>query len=227
MAKAEAEAAIAAGVMTANDENALLLKALAGNDTNGLSQVAAWNEFAMSSTIASYLKGYEDPRLSIYFQPQKSYFLRSEGALNGWNMGGTAQELYEQGIKLSLRQWGVTDATLINTDYLPDGLTHLEESDVLAAVAPRALKMLTAIQDGNAAFAPLQMLKTYNRSQVVSTKSNWRMNCLIPDMINNTDIAEEYANWFDTHLNPIVQNSRTLRFSPLVLFDDLIRIQRG
>ena len=172
-AKAEAEAAIAAGVMTVNDENALLLKALAGNDTNGLSQVAAWNEFAMSSTIASYLKGYEDPRLSIYFQPSvltnsfnslrngltatdlgnqrnrpgsnsnvgtywvtkkadgtfdgnlinkfhimcaaESYFLRSEGALNGWNMGGTAQELYEQGIKLSLQQWGVTDATLINT----------------------------------------------------------------------------------------------------------------
>jgi hypothetical protein len=31
----------------------------------------------------------------------ESYFLRAEGALRGWNMGGTPQELYEAGIKAS------------------------------------------------------------------------------------------------------------------------------
>lgn len=35
------------------------------------------------------------------------YFLRAEGALRGWSMGGTAKDLYEQGIKTSFEQWGV------------------------------------------------------------------------------------------------------------------------
>src|SRR5690606_17436632 len=170
-ARTEAEAAVASGVMEENGQNASLLKSLNGNDTNGLAQVAEWNEFAMSSTIASYLKGYEDPRLGNYFQPSanggqfnslrngstatdlgitrnqaasnsnvgtywvtyssgvisgnleqrqhvicaaESYFLRAEGALNGWNMGTDAKSLYEEGIKTSLAQWGVSDGSTIN-----------------------------------------------------------------------------------------------------------------
>lgn len=38
-------------------------------------------------------------------------FLRAEGALKGWNMGGTAQEFYEQGIKLSFEEWGAEGAS--------------------------------------------------------------------------------------------------------------------
>lgn len=37
-------------------------------------------------------------------------FLRAEGALRGWNMGGTAQQFYEQGVRLSFEQWGVSGA---------------------------------------------------------------------------------------------------------------------
>ncbi|MDH6307088.1 hypothetical protein M2451_002322 [Dysgonomonas sp. PFB1-18] len=37
-------------------------------------------------------------------------FLRAEGALRGWNMGGTAKDLYESGITLSFEQWGATGA---------------------------------------------------------------------------------------------------------------------
>ncbi len=170
-AKAEAEAAVASGVMISNEQNAAVLKSLSGNDTNGLAQVAVWNEFSMSSTIASYLKGYEDPRLSIYFQPSldgkafnsvrngatstdlgnvrnqsransnvgtywvkyngevlegnftqslhvmcaaESFFLRAEGALNGWNMGAGAQDLYQQGITLSMEQWKVSDQAAVS-----------------------------------------------------------------------------------------------------------------
>lgn len=32
------------------------------------------------------------------------YFLRAEGALLGWNMGGTAEELYNKGIEMSLQE---------------------------------------------------------------------------------------------------------------------------
>ena len=38
-------------------------------------------------------------------------FLRAEGALKGWDMGGTAQEFYEQGIKLSFEEWGADGAS--------------------------------------------------------------------------------------------------------------------
>ncbi len=34
------------------------------------------------------------------------YFLRAEGALRGWNMGGTAKDLYESGIKASFDETG-------------------------------------------------------------------------------------------------------------------------
>lgn len=66
--------------------------------------------------------------VSLYFQPEnmnttpqtvmyaaEAYFARAEGALNGWDMGGTAEEFYEQGIKSSMNTWGITDATVINT----------------------------------------------------------------------------------------------------------------
>jgi hypothetical protein len=43
----------------------------------------------------------------------EAYFLRAEGALNGWNMGGAAKDLYEQGITTSLNQWGITDGATI------------------------------------------------------------------------------------------------------------------
>lgn len=48
-------------------------------------------------------------------------FLRAEGALKGWNMGGTAQEFYEQGIKLSFEEWGAEGAAayIANTSAKP------------------------------------------------------------------------------------------------------------
>jgi hypothetical protein len=44
----------------------------------------------------------------------EAYFLRAEGALNGWNMGGTAAELYAEGIEMSMRTNGITDPTIIS-----------------------------------------------------------------------------------------------------------------
>lgn len=171
-AKEEAEAAVASGVMTDISHSAWILKSLSGNDGNGLARIASFNEFNMSSTMASYLLGYNDPRLAVYFQPAvgngsyksirngtpaadlnnpvnknsqvsnigtywvkwngtswdpnmtakqpvmyaaEAYFLRSEGALNGWNMGGeTAQQLYEKGIETSMKQWNISDPAAIN-----------------------------------------------------------------------------------------------------------------
>ena len=53
-------------------------------------------------------------------------FLKSEGALRGWNMGGeSAKTLYEQAVALSFEQWGVTgvDTYLANNTGTPNGYT--------------------------------------------------------------------------------------------------------
>ena len=46
------------------------------------------------------------------------YFLKAEGAVRGWNMGGTAQDLYQAGIQTSFDQWGVGSAATYVTDSL-------------------------------------------------------------------------------------------------------------
>lgn len=194
-AKAEAEAAFAGGVLTTSpDDDALILRSLKGGDGNGLSIMSDWNEFRMSAAMESVLKGFDDPRLPVYFLPDgataenpdgngqydgvrngltstqltetinlagnnshvgarwasspfggvsnhletpqnvistaEAYFLRAEGALLGWNMGGTAQELYEAGITNSMKQWGITDGTEIQ-DYINGTTQPVAPNDYL------------------------------------------------------------------------------------------------
>ncbi|HET8572964.1 MAG TPA: SusD/RagB family nutrient-binding outer membrane lipoprotein [Edaphocola sp.] len=189
-AKEEAEAAVASGVMQDNSDNAQMQKTLAGNDYNPLAHIAVWNEFSMSATMLSYLKGYNDPRIGIYFQPAinnkefaglrngqsttdlnkpgnqpkansqigpgwetwdgsgwnpnltrpmeimccaEAYFLRAEGALNGWDMEGTARDLYEKGIRMSMEQWGVMDMTAIDSYIQSDAVPAAVEGAIPSA----------------------------------------------------------------------------------------------
>ncbi|MDW3652572.1 MAG: SusD/RagB family nutrient-binding outer membrane lipoprotein [Bacteroidia bacterium] len=46
-------------------------------------------------------KGGSNPAIQIMTRAEV-FFLRAEGALRGWNMGGTAQDLYESGIRASM-----------------------------------------------------------------------------------------------------------------------------
>jgi Susd and RagB outer membrane lipoprotein len=162
-AKSEAEAAVAGGVFTAASDDALFK--VNQDQFNPFGIQAGWNEFRMSATMESVLKGYADPRIGKFFQPAvigggyeglrnglipaeqnivsndydhtsnvavsltpsengktdvgvmraaEAYFLRAEGALNGWNMGGgTAQSYYEAGIKTSMESWGITSPAAI------------------------------------------------------------------------------------------------------------------
>src|SRR6185503_4762798 len=65
---------------------------------------------------------------SNYMCAAEAYFLRAEGALLGWNMGGTAKENYEAGIRASLNQWGITDDPTI-TAYINSALTPIAPGD--------------------------------------------------------------------------------------------------
>lgn len=160
LAKAQAEKAVADGVMLDNSENANVTATLISR--NPISEVTNWGEFRMSATIESTLDGYNDPRLSVFFSEASGggykgmrnglprterasasalfsdlgtmymdvgkgginppirvmsasevYFLRAEGALRNWNMGATAEELYNEGIKTSLKErTNATDAEI-------------------------------------------------------------------------------------------------------------------
>ena len=263
-AKTEAEAAYAGGVMeTSPDDDALVQRSLKGNDGNGLSIMSDWNEFRMSASMESVLKGYGDPRIGTYFLPAvktgtyeglrngltatqltedidkpdanshvgprwaspaaggnadylatpqnvmcaaEAYFLRAEGTLNGWNMGGTAKDLYEAGIKTSMHQWGYTDDAAINTYINSDAMP----------VAPHDFLDSPPMSDIPVKFAADE---TTQRVQVATQK--WL--ALFPDGV------EAWADYRRTHLlslypvansdNPDITNTSTqwIRRIPFLL----------
>lgn len=56
------------------------------------------NQFGnFSGIVCSYSTPF--PVLKV----AEAYFLRAEGALRGWNMGGKAKDLYEEGIRISIK----------------------------------------------------------------------------------------------------------------------------
>lgn len=262
-AKTEAEAAVAAGVMSESpSDDALLQKSQTGDDNNGLSRMSDWNEFRMSASMESVLNGYQDPRLPVYFLPDgatlanpagngkydglrngltaaqlgdaknqatanakvgkrwsspdfggdanflstpanimcaaESYFLRAEGAVLGWNMGGNAKDLYEKGIAVSMNQWGITDAAAIaayvgsnNVPVAPqDFLNSPAVSDAPIKFAGNQATQLKqiAIQkwvalfpDGNEAWADYRRSRTFILYPVANSE--------------NTDIPNPNVAW--------------------------------
>lgn len=81
-------------------------------DQFGTTKFSAFNNDIMGNGAAGNVS--ESKNIEI-FMASENYLSRAEGALNGWNMGGTAQSLYETGIRLSLQQWGITNAAEINS----------------------------------------------------------------------------------------------------------------
>jgi hypothetical protein len=86
-AQMEAEEAIAAGVFTANADNALAK--VSAILPNALNQISGFGEFRMSATSESILVGYNDPRLKEYFSPaigaDPGYANTYNGLQNGLN----------------------------------------------------------------------------------------------------------------------------------------------
>lgn len=57
----------------------------------------------------------------VWMNPSEAWFLRAEGAIRGWNMGGTAKDLYESGVRTSFEFSGASgvDAYLANDTKVP------------------------------------------------------------------------------------------------------------
>ena len=66
---------------------------------------------------------------AVLLAPAETYFLRAEGALRGWNMGGTAKEFYEAGVRASFEQWGCSGVDA----YLQSDAVPADYEDVLNA----------------------------------------------------------------------------------------------
>ena len=72
----------------------------------------------------------------LYMAAAESFFLRAEAALRGWSMGGTAQEFYEKGIKMSMEENGVTagvDDYVANSTATPAAFEDNAGSDNASA----------------------------------------------------------------------------------------------
>lgn len=217
LAKTEAEKAIAAGVMLDNDDTALLRTTPLSRNPYWI--ITDWGEFRMSALMESVLKGFDDPRMPIYFSPvvgvdtdkngtisdlerdpdgdgsffegmrngilkvdldqgalnvahsdmgimflnqgrggsaagpplrilsaSEVYFLRAEGALENWAMGGTAEELYNKGIEMALKEGriGLTDGEIAT--YLSSTATPIPTDDEYGTPASSdiTVKFMTA-----------------------------------------------------------------------------------
>ncbi len=90
-AKTQAEKAVAAGVMEANADNAVFKVSKSDNSFNPLPIMLPWNEFRMSASMESVLKGFQDPRLSVYFRPAKATDLYT-GMRNGCSIPQISEE---------------------------------------------------------------------------------------------------------------------------------------
>ena len=255
-AKTEGEAAAAAGTLTTSPgDDALIIRSKNGDDFNGLS-IMDWNEFRMSSTMESVLKGYSDPRMPIYFLPAvttgnyeglrnglssadmaaplnkpdanshhgarwssttgletpsnvmataEADFLKAEATLLGWNVGGlTAKQHYENGIRNSMAQWGITNATVVN-NYINSAATPIAPGDAqnspAVSTAPVAFGATPALQkeqitiqkwlalypEGVEAWADIRRSRAFKLYPVKQSDN--------PDLPNPADINVPTNNW--------------------------------
>lgn len=157
LAQAEGEKALAApaGLISSNGDNFYI--SLYGAQFHPAVIAYSWNDTRMSASMESILIGYEDNRISSYFEPAldpalysdhpdwpykgihsasylaakdqrlpysnisedfigyeerrlmtaaETHFMVAEAALRNWAGAGSAQDHYEEGVRLSFAEWG-------------------------------------------------------------------------------------------------------------------------
>ena len=91
----------------------------------GINMIAKSDRTGMSE-IGSVVGSNE----KVLMTTAEVYFLRAEGALRGWNMGGSAQSLYEAGITASFAQHGVSGAATYLADNVKTAKNFVDVKDV-------------------------------------------------------------------------------------------------
>ena len=73
-------------------------------------------------------RGGSNPPLRV-MAASEVYFLRAEGALEGWNMGGSAEEFYNEGIRLSMSESRIGAPTSDIDAYISSTSTPVSPED--------------------------------------------------------------------------------------------------
>ncbi len=110
-----------------------------GQTKNDRSAVA-WDKKASDMAFPYTVVGAAGPKWFV-MRAFEGYFLRAEGVLEGWNMGGgTVESLYNTGISTSLAEDGFGDVNLLGDPYITSTLVPMtpgiDLNTVIAAVAP-------------------------------------------------------------------------------------------
>ncbi|MCC8035906.1 MAG: SusD/RagB family nutrient-binding outer membrane lipoprotein [Rikenellaceae bacterium] len=84
------------------------------------------------------------------------YFLRAEGAVEGWDMGGSAESLYRNGIERSMSQWGVSSGDA-NTYIQNSTSVPVQFVDPVASVNNRPAPSTITIQWVESASSELKL----------------------------------------------------------------------
>lgn len=98
--------------------------------TSAVRSGAAGNSF-VATQFLPIADGGANPPIPVMTAAEVN-FLRAEGALRGWNMGGTAKDFYNKGISLSLAYWTKASATDIQ-NYITSSNTPTAVPDGIVA----------------------------------------------------------------------------------------------
>lgn len=80
----------------------------------------------------------------------ESFFLRAEGALLGWNMGGTAKDFYEDGIRVSFSAYGIGNADAYINNSVGKPIDYVDP--LYPQNNAKALSSITVKWDDSASF---------------------------------------------------------------------------
>lgn len=204
-AKTEFEAAVADGVFTSNDDNAIYQ--YLGNgvyDNLWYTAFLTRTDNAVSKPLVDMLSALDDPRLVAYADPinpdapdvyagmpygvgngeagdygfddislpsstnvigkdspipiltySEVLFFLAEGAANGWDAGGSAEDLYNAAIKASMEQWGVFDQSVYDT-YIAQQEVAYDPANALQLIGEQ--KWLASYMQGYEAWAEWRRL---------------------------------------------------------------------
>ncbi len=95
---------------------------------------------------ASNVAPYSTPKVEaqsslLSISASETWFCRAEGALRGWNMGGTAKELYEQGVAVSMEERGAAIGNYLSSTATPanyvDPTNSIYSINAVSTVTPK------------------------------------------------------------------------------------------
>jgi hypothetical protein len=110
---------------------------------------SVWNKYVGDNI--SNLNVDESTTKIVWMTAAESYFLRAEGALRGWAMGGSAKDFYEKGISVSFEENNIkgADTYIADATNTPIAFTDNAEGSSYNAAAP---SNITIAWDANASF---------------------------------------------------------------------------